>query len=64
MKAKQERPVITLEHPWYRCAHGTEFRSPSGKKPLGCPRTPSCKDADIEMVVDIDLNPSHARKET
>lgn len=62
MKTKQQqRPVITLEPPWWKCEHGTEFRSPTGNKPKGCPRTPSCRGDQIQMVVEVD--PVFSRKE-
>ena len=62
--SQQPRPTITLEPPWWKCAHGTEFRSSSGQKPQGCPRTPSCRDDDIQMVVDVDPAFSPKEKET
>lgn len=51
---QQERPVITLEPPWWRCAHGTEYQSPSGRKPNVCPRTPSCRGDQIQMVTEVE----------
>lgn len=54
MKDRPQQPTIILEPPWYRCAHGTEFRSVSGNKPQKCPRTPSCQGDQIEMIPEVD----------
>lgn len=53
---KQQQPTITLPPPLWRCAHGAEFRvtTAPGEKPNYCPRSPSCRAKDIEMVVEVD----------
>ena len=44
-----ERPIITLEPPWWRCENGSEFRCGHNKPP----RCPVCGSTNIEMVVDV-----------